>query len=155
MRRRDFARTAAALSAFGLPAATLFAAEKSSLLKKLGSPQPFDYAGLKGRARVLAGRPYQRPAGTLPAELKALDYDQYQATGYRDDHALWVDDGRRFRVKFFHLGLYYEVPVRMHELADGMAQELAYDPGVARLLAYQGAPMSETWCYQWAPLAAR
>ena len=128
MRRRDFARTAAALGAFGLPAATLLAAEKSSLLKKLGSAQPFDYAGRKGRARVLAGRPYQKPAGTLPAELKALDYDQHQSIGYRDDHALWADDGRRFRVKFFHLGLYYEVPVRMHELADGMAQELAYDP---------------------------
>ena len=68
------------------------------------------------------------PAGTLPAEVKALDYDQYQSISYRADHALWADGRGRFRAKFFHLGMYFNVPVRMHELADGMAQELAYDP---------------------------
>jgi glucans biosynthesis protein len=128
MRRRDFARLAAALSAFGLPASTLLAADKTTRLKRLGDAQPFDYAWLKGRARTLATRPYQKPAGKLPDEVSALDWDRYQAIGYRDDHALWADDGRRFRLKFFHLGLYFGVPVRMHELADGMAQQLAYDP---------------------------
>jgi glucans biosynthesis protein len=42
-------------------------------------------------------------------------------------HALWAHDRRRFQVKFFHLGLYYTNPVRMHEVVNGQVQELAYD----------------------------
>jgi len=128
MRRREFVTMAGALAAFGLPTTALLAADKSSRLKKLDSPQPFDYAWLKGRAQWLRSRPYQKPAARLPDEVAALDWDAYQSITYRNDHALWGDDNRRFRVKFFHLGLYYGVPVRMHELVDGMAQELAYDP---------------------------
>jgi glucans biosynthesis protein len=128
MRRRALARSAAALAVYGLPGAALWAADKTSPLKKLGSPQPFDFAWLKGRARALAGVPYQKPTGTLPDEVKALDWDRHQAIFYRADHALWANDGRRFRLKFFHLGMYSDAPVRMHELVDGMAQQLAYDP---------------------------
>ena len=131
MRRRDLARMVTALAAFGLPAMRLSAADKAPSFKKLGNPQPFDYAWLKGHARALAGRPYQKRAGTLPDEVTTLDYDQYQAIGYRDDHALWGASGRRFRLKFFHVGgKYFGVPVRMHEVIDGMAQELAYDPAL-------------------------
>ena len=128
MRRRDFARMAAALAAFGLPVTTLLAADKAVRLKKLGNPRPFDYASLKGRARAMAGQAYQKPAGKLPDEVTALDWDHYQAISYRDDHALWGGDDLRFRMRFFHLGLYFGVPVRMHEVVDGQAQELAYDP---------------------------
>lgn len=128
MQRRDFARAAAALASLGLPAAAVFAADKAAPLKKLGNPQPFDYAGLKGRARALAGRAHQKPGGKLPDDVAALDYDRHQSIRYRDDHALWADGARRFRIKFFHLGMFTEAPVRMHELVDGMAQELAYDP---------------------------
>jgi glucans biosynthesis protein len=131
MRRRDIARMVTALAAFGLPAMRLSAADKTPNFKKLGNPQPFDYAWLKGHARALAGRPYQKRAGTLPDEVTALDYDQYQAIGYRDDHALWGASGRRFRLKFFHVGgKYFDVPVRMHEVIDRVAQELAYDPAL-------------------------
>ncbi|MCW5659066.1 MAG: glucan biosynthesis protein D [Burkholderiaceae bacterium] len=128
MRRREFTHRAAALAALGLPAAAGFAADKATPLKKLGQPQPFDYAWLKGRARALAGRPYVKSTARLPDEVLALDYDRHQAIRYREDHALWGDAGRRFRVKFFHLGMFTDAPVRMHEVADGMAQELAYDP---------------------------
>ena len=91
MRRRDFARTAAALAALGLPAAAVFAADKASLLKKLGSPQPFDYAWLKGRARTLAGRAFQKSTFKVPDEVSALDWDKHQDIRYREDHALWAD----------------------------------------------------------------
>ena len=128
MHRRDFNRMATALAALGLPAAAVIAAEKATPLKKLGSPQPFDYAWLKGRARTLADRPHQKSNFKLPDEITALDYDRHQSIRYRDEQALWADAGRRFRVKFFHLGMFTDAPVHMHEVADGMAQELAYDP---------------------------
>ena len=98
--------------------------------KALGKPQPFDYAWLKGRARSLAAAEYQPPPSRLHPELAKLDWDGYQAIRYHDSHALWADADSRFRAAFFHLGLFYTVPVHMHEIVDGMAQEIAYDPAM-------------------------
>lgn len=130
MNRRDLFRSAAALAAAGLPVSPLLAAAtaKGVALMPLGKKESFDYAGLKGRARVMAMRPYIAPSTKLPDKVAALDWDQYQSISTRDDHALWSDAPDRFQIKFFHLGLFFKSPVRMHEVVDGRAQELAYDP---------------------------
>jgi len=126
MLRRDVLKFLTALSAYAC-ARGGFAATG---VKPLGKPEPFDYARLKGQARALANAPYRAPPATLPQEVEKLDWDRYQAIQYRDDHALWARDNRRFRVKFFHLGLFFKTPVHVHTVADGMAQEVAYDPGM-------------------------
>jgi glucans biosynthesis protein len=131
MQRRDFLRAVAGLMAAGLPVPARFAGGATTTgLRPLGQPQAFDYAWLKGQARALAHDVYQAPGSQIPAAVKALNWDQYQAIRYRADHALWAQDRRRFQVKFFHLGLYFQTPVRMHEVKDGYAQELAYDPAM-------------------------
>ena len=129
MQRRDFIRNASlALAAFGLPALAAGAATNRQVgLRRLGQPQPFDLAMLKGRARALAAAPYQTHKRTLPGPVEALDWDQYQSIRYRQDHALWGNEPGRFQAKFFHLGLYFHSPVRMFDVVDGRAQELAYD----------------------------
>ena len=99
-------------------------------LKRLGKPEPFDYAWLKGHARALAEQAYRPHAGEIPASLKGMDYDQYQAINYRKDHSLWAGEGLHFQAQFFHLGLFFQTPVRMFEVAGGQAQELAYDPAM-------------------------
>ena len=96
-------------------------------LRRLGQPQPFDFATLKGQARALAQAPYKSHKRVLPGRLEGLDWDQYQSIGYRQDHALWADQPGKFQAKFFHLGLYFHSPVRMFDVVDGKAQELAYD----------------------------
>ena len=53
-----------------------------------------------------------------------------QAIRFKDSHALWRDAGLKFRVRFFHLGLYNKVPVKIYELHDGEARQLAYDPNL-------------------------
>jgi periplasmic glucans biosynthesis protein len=128
MQRRDFLRAFTALAATRLPFSGVFAAEPAALLSPLGKPQAFDYAWLKGQARALANGIYRPQVSHIPEAVKALDWDQYQAIRYRADHALWAGDSRRFRVRFFHLGLYFQSPVRVYEVVDGQAQELAYDP---------------------------
>lgn len=131
MQRRQFLKHAGtAFTALGLPALPLqlLAADRAVGLRRLGRPQPFDYAWLKGRARALAEAPYQSHKRTLPAPVEALDWDQYQSIRYRQDHALWADAPGKFQAKFFHLGLYFHTPVRMYDVVDGKAQELAYDP---------------------------
>ena len=130
MERRQFLKTAtAALASLGLPAIPSWAMAANAVgLRRLGEPTPFDFATLKGQARALANAPYQSHRRVLPGPVENLTWDQYQSIGYRQDHALWADQPGRFQAKFFHLGLYFHSPVRMFDVVDGKAQELAYDP---------------------------
>jgi glucans biosynthesis protein len=131
MQRRDFLQASAALTAAGFPTTSLLAAAAAtSPLKFLGQPQAFDVASLKGSARALAAKPYQAPVSKLPAAVSQLDWDQYQAINYRSDHALWADEALRFQAKFFHLGLFFKSPVKIFELKNRQALELAYDPAM-------------------------
>lgn len=130
MQRRDFLKNAAAaFAAMGLPGMPMLGQAAPAVgLRRLGKPQPFDYAWLKGHARAMADAPYQSHKRVLPAPVEALTWDQYQSIRYRQDHALWAaDQGPKFQAKFFHLGLYFKTPVHMFDLVDGQAQELAYD----------------------------
>ncbi|HEU4460651.1 MAG TPA: glucan biosynthesis protein D [Methylibium sp.] len=102
-------------------------AANATALRTIGQPQPFDYAALKGRARTLAAAPYKPPSQKLPAAIENLDWDRHQAIRFRPDHALWNDEGLRFRAQFFHLGLFFKSAVRLYEVEGGQARELAYD----------------------------
>lgn len=124
--RRSFLRTLGAVGAAAFSARLPHAAE----LESLGTPQPFDFAWLKGRARALSAAPYQKPPGELPADIAGLDWDQYQSIRFQPDHALWADDHLRFKLQFFHLGLYFKRPVHLYEVTGGRARELAYDPAM-------------------------
>lgn len=103
---------------------------QATMLRAIGQPQAFDFAKLKGQARALASEPYKAPTQKLPAPLDSLDWDQYQELRFRSDHALWGDDKLRFQAQFFHLGLFFKSPVKLYELADGQARQLAYDPAL-------------------------
>jgi len=129
MSRRRFLQTGvAALSVTAarawLPAA---AAPATGGLKRLGTPQPFDYARLKGLARTLAAQPYKPPSDKLPAAVAALDWDHWEAIRYREERSLWAGEGLRYQVRFAHLGYRVTRPVRMYVVESGSAQELAYD----------------------------
>jgi glucans biosynthesis protein len=125
--RRDWLKAVAALGAIALARG---AGADTEELKHLGKPQPFDYARLKGRARALAAAPYRKPSSALPEAIERMGYDQYQAILYRPEHGLWAGSDSAFQARFFHLGLYFHDPVRIHELVDGQAYELAYDPAM-------------------------
>ena len=129
MKRRDVLAAVPAMIAAGLPfsLATLATTAQAAPLRKLGQPEAFDYATLKGRARKLSETPWKSRASELPKDVSALDWDQYQMLRFRNDHLLWDDPASRFRAAFFHLGLYFKSPVHIHELVDGKAQEIAYD----------------------------
>ena len=120
LRRRDFVHSALLLSTLSTTDLVLAAA----------APQPFDYATLKGMARALAGADYQAPTNLAPDFLANLSYDEYQSIRFRREQALWGRDERGFRIEFFHLGRGFREPVRMYELVDGQAREIAYQPGL-------------------------
>src|SRR5690349_14225349 len=85
--------------------------------------QGFDYAWLKGKARTMAQKPFEAPPRSLPESLAALDWDRYQAIGYRAENALWAKRLSNFRLEFFHRGLTFVEPVRMYEVVNGLSEE--------------------------------
>ena len=130
MSRRRFLKAGVA-AAGALPWSRLARAASAPAvpLTRLGAPQPFDYARLKGVARSLAAAPYQPPTDELPPAVAALDWDHWQAIRFRDDHSLWVGDGLRFQVRFSISASpsrsRCDVPVE-----NGHAQEIRYDPAM-------------------------
>ncbi|MDF7275883.1 glucan biosynthesis protein, partial [Escherichia coli] len=66
----------------------------------------------------------------MPKPLVTLGWDGYQSIGYRPDHALWAGQHLPFEAKFFHLGLFFKSAVQMHEVVDGHARLIAYDPAM-------------------------
>ncbi|WP_412556628.1 glucan biosynthesis protein [Xylophilus sp. GOD-11R] len=139
-RRRFLANTTGATSALSalavptlLPGCALAAPTTTAAAATpamLGEPAPFDLAWLKQQARALSQSAWQSPAGSLPPAVSALDFDAYQQIQFKGEQALWAADGLRFQVRLFHPGLYFKRRVRIHEVRDGRAQEIAYSPAL-------------------------
>ena len=132
MRRREMMqRTAAALCAAGIPFGPLvesaFAAAAPSGPRRLGKPEPFDYAKLKGQARQLSAAAYKPRPDALPPAIAALNWDRWQSIRFRNEESLWADDHLRYQVRFFHLGFTIKKPVRMYLIESGQVQELGFD----------------------------
>src|SRR6185437_8043299 len=134
MFRRRFLQSGAVLAAAAHFPSALGAAERAAPrpggLKRLGSAQPFDYASLKGLARSMASSAYRGPTTQLPAPIAHLSWDQWESIQFREDHSLWANEGLRFQARFFHLGFTVKKPVRLYEVAGGMAQQLVFDPAL-------------------------
>jgi periplasmic glucans biosynthesis protein len=123
----DRARAAARLQS---SASTVGATSHGAPLKRLGAPQPFDYARLKGLARAMAATAYKAPSSVLPSSIANLTWDQWESITFRTDHSLWADEGLRFQARFLHLGFTVRKPVRMFSVENGVAQQLAFDPAL-------------------------
>jgi periplasmic glucans biosynthesis protein len=138
MRRRDALRTLLTFAGASIPGIAALgpsyaAADASPALAARTpsrAPETFDFARLKGRARALASAPYAPRTRALPDALRRLDWDRYQTILFRDSRSLWVDDRSRFLVKFVHPGWHYDTPVRVHEVLDGSARDIALDSGM-------------------------
>jgi glucans biosynthesis protein len=128
MFRRRFLQAGAAVVANTVPWHGVNAeTARPSLLKRLGQPEAFDYARLKGSARAMAAVAHKPASASLPAPISKLSWDQWQSIRYRDEHSLWFGEGLRFQARFFHLGFTVTKPVRIYTVESGQSQELAYD----------------------------
>lgn len=94
---------------------------------KLGAAEAFSFEGLKARARDLAGKPYEPPPNPKPDVLERIDYDAHGKIRFKPELALWANGPSPWPVTFFHLGRYFQKPVRMHVVDGGSAREIVYD----------------------------
>ena len=123
--RRMILRSAAAtatLAALGFSPAAL---AQEGL--KLGSAEPFDFEALKRRARALAAEPYVAPPAPSAQVLERIDYDAHGKIRFKPEMALWAKGPSPWPVTFFHLGRFFQKPVRMHVVEGGKAREIVYD----------------------------
>jgi glucans biosynthesis protein len=82
------------------------------------------------RAQQLAAAPYRAQEVKLPSELQGIDYDRFRDIRFKPEHALWRDAKLPFEVAFFHLGLYFNRPVRINEINGATVREIRYDPAL-------------------------
>jgi periplasmic glucans biosynthesis protein len=87
----------------------------------------FGFEDVALRASRLASAAYKPPA-PLPKELQGLDYDRYRDIRYKPESQLWRGAKLPFEIAFFHQGLFYDQPVRIHEVAADGVREIAFDP---------------------------
>ena len=69
-----------------------------------GAGGAFSFEDVAVLAQIQARQPYRDSSRKAPAQLQALNYDQYRDIRFRPDRALWRDDKLPFEVMFFHLG---------------------------------------------------
>ena len=96
---------------------------------RFGQPAPFSFDALRARARDLARSPYVVPPRPSQDLLEKIDYDAHGRIRFKPETALWANGPSPFPVTFFHLGRFFQTPVRMHVVEGGQAREIVYDEG--------------------------
>ncbi|AWM88374.1 glucan biosynthesis protein [Microvirga sp. 17 mud 1-3] len=123
--RRQFLEYAAATA--GLAATGFSSSAMAQQGLKHGASSPFSFEALKARAREMAKAPYAPPPQPPADVLYQIDYDAHGKIKFKTDLALWANGPSKFPVTFFHLGRYFQKPVRMHVVEGGKAREIIYD----------------------------
>lgn len=129
MRRRNLLKASMVLAAMtGLPASLL--ASRSFAATTEGKAEPFDFQQLQARAKQMAGTAYKSTAEVLPQTLAELTPLQFNAIQYDPKHSLWNALGGQLDVQFFHVGMGFRQPVRMHSIdpKTQIAQEVHFRP---------------------------
>lgn len=86
----------------------------------------FAFDDVIGRARELAGAPFEDAPQRLPEAFDRLDYDAWRDIRFKSDRALLTGAGGAFRLETFHLGFLYRRPVTVNTIRDGIATPIPY-----------------------------
>ena len=86
----------------------------------------FDFDDVAELAQLQARQSYRSSGRKVPAQLQALNYDQYRDIRFRPDRALWRAEKLPFEVMFFHLGKAQKEPVRIEEVTSQGTRHIAY-----------------------------
>jgi len=90
---------------------------------------PFSLDDVTARARALAAKPYVAPVSNLPPVFSGMQFADYMKIQPRLDRFEWRDQDTPFRLNFYHQGMHFNAPVRIHEIDDThKVRELPYEP---------------------------
>jgi glucan biosynthesis protein len=122
------ASSAALAACTGLPASLLVASRAFADIAE-GDAKPFSFEGLRARAKALSQTPYADTREILPPTLANMTPQQFNAIQYDPAHSLWQRKGA-LDVHFFHVGMGFRQPVRMHSIdaQTRLAREIPFRP---------------------------
>lgn len=95
---------------------------------QFGPTKPFAFAALTERAKTAARAPYKEPYRPAPELVKRIGYEAHGKIRFKTDHALFAQGVGMYPVTFFHLGMFFQKSVKMHEVRAGQAREIVYSP---------------------------
>lgn len=93
-----------------------------------GPAAPFTGSIVRRAAQDLAKQPFREPDTVLPGAAGSMSYEQYRGIRFKPERALWRGEGLPFQVQFFPRGFLYRPAVDIHEVRDGQAAPIPYDP---------------------------
>ena len=83
----------------------------------------FTFDDVVAKAKELAAQPFQDSKVTDPDFLFKATYDQWRDIRFETDKSLWRSEKLPFEVQFFHLGFFYDRPVKINVIdAEGIAE---------------------------------
>ena len=97
-----------------------------TLVLHVGAAGAFSFDDVAEQAQIQARQPYRSSARKAPAQLQALNYDQYRDIRFRPERALWRADKLPFELMFFHLGKGQKNPVRIDEVTPQGTRHVPY-----------------------------
>lgn len=90
---------------------------------RFAQAQPFGFDQLAGRARDMATRPFQPVPSARPDILDRIDFNAHWKIRFKNDETVMIGEAP---VQFFHLGKYFQQPVRLFDVEGGQAREILY-----------------------------
>lgn len=88
----------------------------------------FSFDTVAAKARQLANAPYKAPTQNLPSELRELSYERYREIQFKPERYQWRGAKLPFELSFFHQGMVFDQPVRIHEVVGNSVREIRFDP---------------------------
>jgi glucans biosynthesis protein len=87
--------------------------------------EPSTFVQLQQAAQQLSGQPWQPQRG-VPDVLRNLTYDQFRLIGFIDGKEIWANDGRPFRIGFYHRGHVHCDDVAINLVVDGRSRHVPF-----------------------------
>ncbi|MCB1519661.1 MAG: glucan biosynthesis protein [Hyphomicrobiaceae bacterium] len=91
---------------------------------RYGPVGAFSFDRLKAEAAARAAKPFVSGRSPHGAILDLIDYDAYQKITFRKDASLPL---AKTPVQLFHLGKFFQEPVRVHLVENGAAREVIFE----------------------------
>ncbi|RYF06240.1 MAG: glucan biosynthesis protein G [Comamonadaceae bacterium] len=106
---------------------TLFTLASSMSMLWSAHAGAFSLDDVAQQARALMEKPYAAPVSNLPPVFSTMQFADYQKMQPRTDRFEWRDLPTPFRLSFYHQGMQFNAPVRIHEITAAGVQEIKYD----------------------------
>lgn len=88
----------------------------------------FSLEDVAEKAQNLVKKDYVQPQSNLPAEFSEMQFADYIKIQPRAEQFQWNGQPTPFRLAFYHQGMHFTVPVKIHEILPNGVTEINYDP---------------------------